>query len=284
MTNTSPPPPSPERRGAPEPPQSLLSPRERGRDEGCCGSVPLLLYPAIDLRGGRCVRLQQGDAAAETVFADDPAAVARRWAAEGARWLHVVNLDGALGEASQRNLEALQAILAAVEIPVQFGGGLRSSADVDRVLELGVARVVLGTVAVRQPEVVTEALARHGAQRVCVGIDARDGRVAIHGWQDTSTVEALTLAKQMAALGVRRLVYTDIARDGMLTGVNVAATARLAADSGLAVIASGGVASLEDIRALAAQRCAGIAGVIIGMALYRGAFTLAQALATAQGA
>jgi len=242
----------------------------------------MIIYPAIDLRSGRCVRLQQGDAAAETVFSADPAATARRWAAEGAEWLHVVNLDGALGENSQRNLDALQSILAAVTLPVQFGGGLRSVADVDRLLGLGVTRVVLGTVAVRQPEVVTEAIARHGAERIAVGIDARDGRVATHGWTDTSEVEATVLAAHMATLGVRRVVYTDIARDGMLTGVNVEATAHLARTAGLSVIASGGVASLEDIRALAAHQADGIEGVIIGMALYRGAVQLSQALSLAR--
>jgi phosphoribosylformimino-5-aminoimidazole carboxamide ribotide isomerase len=244
----------------------------------------MIVYPAIDLRGGRCVRLQQGAADAETVFSADPAGVARRWAADGAEWLHVVNLDGALGESSQHNLDALRAILAAVTIPVQFGGGLRSAADVTRLLALGVQRVVLGTVALRQPAVVRAALAAHGPERVCVGIDARDGKVATHGWTDVSGVEASDLAAGMAALGVRRVVYTDIARDGMLSGVNVAATAQLARSAGLGVIASGGVASLEDVRALATQRSAGIEGVIIGMALYRNVFTLPEALSLAQGA
>lgn len=243
----------------------------------------MIVYPAIDLRRGRCVRLQQGDFSAETVFADDPAEAARRWVAEGARWLHVVNLDGALGERATENLAALQRILAAVEIPVQFGGGVRSAQDAARLLALGVARVILGTVAVRQPEVVEAVLAAHGAERVLVGIDARQGRVAIHGWVEASEVEATTLAQRMAALGARHTVYTDVQRDGTLQGVNVAAARQLAQASGLGVIASGGVASLEDIRALKAYERDGIEGVIIGMALYRGAIRLAEALSIAAG-
>ena len=159
----------------------------------------MIVYPAIDLRGGRCVRLEQGDFGAETVFAQDPVKVARRWSLEGAQWLHVVNLDGALGRSGASNLRAVERILAAVQVPVQFGGGLRSAEDVDRLFDLGVARVILGTVAVQSPEVVEEALARHGADRVSVAIDARGGQVAIRGWTDTSFVDAIDLARRMAA-------------------------------------------------------------------------------------
>lgn len=243
----------------------------------------MIIYPAIDLRGGRCVRLQQGNAAAETIFADDPAEAARRWASEGAQWLHVVNLDGALGQSGTTNLEALKRILAAVDLPVQFGGGLRSTEDVERLLKFGVARVILGTVAVRQPQVVEEALQRFGTERVGVGIDARDGYVAIHGWQDTSSIEATVLAKQMRSLGVEWIVHTDIRRDGMLTGVNVEATVQLARAFGGRVIASGGVASLDDIRALLDHEGDGIAGIIVGMALYRGTIQLPQALQLVRG-
>lgn len=243
----------------------------------------MIVYPAIDLRGGRCVRLLQGDFAAETVFAADPVEAARRWAEEGATWLHVVNLDGALGRAGAENLAALERILAAVEIPVQFGGGVRSLDDVERLLELGVRRVILGTVAVEQPEIVQEAVSFYGAEQICVGIDAREGLVAIRGWQETSPVDALTLVRTMGDLGVRRIIYTDIARDGTLRGVNVEGTAHLARATGLAVIASGGVATLEDVQRLKAQEETGIEGVIIGMALYRGAIQLAQALRIAQG-
>ncbi len=241
------------------------------------------IYPAIDLKGGRCVRLQQGDFAAETVFADDPVQAALRWVSEGASWLHVVNQDGALGLEGSRNLEALRRILAAVHVPVQFGGGVRSAEDVDRVLGDGVARVILGTVALSNPEVVRDALQRHSADHIVVGIDARDGRVAVHGWTDTSAIEAQDLAKQMAVLGVSRVVYTDIGRDGMLTGVNAASSAKLALVSGLRVIASGGVASLDDIRVLKGYEGDGVEGVIIGMALYRGVVSLTEALLIAQG-
>jgi len=244
----------------------------------------VIVYPAIDMRGGSCVRLRQGDFAAETVFADDPADAARRWVDEGAAWLHVVNLDGALGEvgADSPNLAALERILRVVPAPVQFGGGVRSLEDVARLLGLGVARVILGTVAVRQPEVVAEAVAQHGAERVAVGIDARDGRVTVQGWTEAAETTAPELAARMAALGVRHAIYTDVGRDGMLVGVNVEGTVGLARASGLQVIASGGVASLDDVRALKAREDEGIAGVIIGMALYRGAIRLPEALAVAR--
>ncbi len=256
--------------------------------------MSLTIFPAIDLRQGLVVRLRQGDAAAQTVYGDNPAAVAEQWAKQGARWLHVVNLDGALSpspslplaRARERgsggedlNLRRLAEIRAAVDIPIQFGGGMRTVDDAATALRLGATRVVLGTVAVRKPQVVADAIARFGAARIVVGIDARDGWVATHGWLETSALDALTVARRMADLGVLRIVFTDIARDGMLTGVNVAATAALARASGLRVIASGGVASLADIRALAAHVFDGIEGVIVGQALYTGAVDLAEAIA-----
>lgn len=247
------------------------------------------VYPAIDLRQGRVVRLRQGDPANQTVFGDDPAATARAWAAQGAAWLHVVNLDGALE--SQKpdpsldlplNLRRLVEIRAAVDVPIQFGGGLRDVADIARVLELGATRVVLGTVAVRRPEVVAQAIARFGAERIVVGLDARDGWVAVHGWRETSALDVLTVARRMRDLGVQRVVYTDIARDGTLTGVNLEATVALARGSGLRVIASGGVASLNDIRNLAAHYDDGVTGVIIGQALYTAAVDLREAITAVQ--
>ena len=241
----------------------------------------MIVYPAIDLRAGRCVRLRQGDFTAETVFAADPVEAARRWADEGAAWLHIVNLDGALGaggEAAGANLAALERIRAAVPLSVQFGGGVRSLDDVARLLAMGVSRVVLGTVAVRHPEVVAEAVARHGAEHIVVGIDARGGRVAVQGWTESSQVTARDLASRVAALGAAHAVYTDVGRDGMLAGVDVEGTAALAQASGLRVVASGGVATLDDVRALAARAGDGISGVIIGMALYRGTVRLAEAL------
>ncbi len=239
----------------------------------------MIVYPAIDLRNGRCVRLVQGQASRERVYAADPAAMARTWEEQGAEWLHLVNLDGALGDHAAANMAAVSAILASIKVPVQFGGGLRSVDDAARLLNAGVARVVLGTVAVRQPDVVEEALARFGPASIAVGIDARKGRVATHGWLETSDVHALDLAQRMARLGVERIVYTDIQRDGTLAGPNIEATRRLAQESGLAVIASGGVSSLDDIRALAQQSSCGIEGVIVGMALYEKRFTLTEALA-----
>jgi len=243
----------------------------------------MIVYPAIDLRQGRCVRLRQGDAQAATVFADDPVDAAKRWAEEGAEWLHLVNLDGALGESGAANLAALERVLSAVSLPVQFGGGMRSLADIERILEIGAQRVILGTVAVREPSVVQQALTKYGSERICVGIDARDGRVAINGWIETSKVTAATLAQAMFEAGVRHTVYTDVSRDGMLSGVNVGATRELARASGLQVIASGGVASIDDIRAVKACESDGVSGVIVGMALYTGALDLQKALRVAKG-
>ena len=248
------------------------------------------IFPAIDLRHGRCVRLRQGDPTVETVFGDDPAAVARGWADQGATWLHVVNLDGALASDRQAhspadrgglpvNLQRLVDICLAVDLPVQFGGGLRSIDDVALALELGATRVILGTAALLNPDLVTIALQRFGPARIVVGIDAREGLVATHGWLATSSVTAHELARRMAGLGVQHIVYTNITRDGTLTGVDVAGTAALARDSGLAIIASGGVRDLDDIRQLLAIRCDGVTGVIAGQALYTGMLHLPDALA-----
>jgi len=244
----------------------------------------MIVYPAIDLREGRCVRLEQGDMSQETVFADDPVDAAQRWASEGAEWLHVVNLDGAVGKVGEANLTAVRRIRQAVDLPIQFGGGLRSAGGIDAVLSMGVTRVILGTVAVRAPQVVAEAVAKHGAERVSVGIDARDGRVAIQGWMDDSGVDAIALGRQMRELGITRVVHTDVARDGMLTGVNAQASVELARATGLGVIASGGVSSLDDLRGLKDHEGSGIEGVVIGMALYRGRFGLWEAIGLLRGA
>jgi len=248
----------------------------------------MIVFPAIDLRRGRCVRLRQGRAEEETVYGDDPAAVAREWAALGAAWLHVVNLDGALGDAPDGqqpvNLRRLAQIRAAVGgLPIQFGGGLRSLADVETALALGATRVVLGTAAVQAPELVAEALRRFGPERIVAGIDARDGQVATHGWQQSSGTTAVALGRAMGALGVIRAVYTDIGRDGMLAGAHVEATAGLPRATGLYVIASGGVASLDDVARLRARAGDGLEGVIIGQALYTGALSLPEAIRAARG-
>lgn len=243
----------------------------------------MIVYPAIDLRGGRCVRLTQGDFQRETIFAEDPVEVARRWVSEGAEWLHVVNLDGALGISGKTNLDALERICRAVSAKIQFGGGLRSAGDIDGVLELGVSRVVLGTVAVHQPEVVAQALAEHGPERVAIGLDARDGLVAVQGWTDVSKLTAVALGQRMARAGVERVVYTNIAQDGTLSGVDVEGARDLARATGLKVIASGGVSSYEDLRRLYECAAEGIEGVIIGMALYRGVLQLPRVLALLRG-
>lgn len=237
----------------------------------------MILFPAIDIRNGRCVRLTEGKFECETVFAEDPAEMAVRWADAGAEYLHVVDLDGALAGQSS-NTEVIKKILAKVKIPVQVGGGIRTLANIEKMLALGVTRVILGSVAVRDPELVREACQKFPGQ-VVVGIDAKNGEVAVEGWGIGGGIGAVELAKKMAAVGVERIIFTDISRDGMLSGVNVEATAELAKTSGIKVIASGGVSSLADIKALQAHAADGIEGCIIGKAIYTGALDLKEALA-----
>ncbi len=240
----------------------------------------MIIFPAIDLRGGCCVRLRQGRPDQQTVFSDDPVEMARHWVSQGAAWLHVVDLDAALGDASP-NRPLVAAIVGAAGVPVQFGGGLRSLKAVEAIFDLGVSRAVIGTAAMIDPALVREAISRFGADAVAVGIDSRQGKVAIRGWQETTATDALTLALQMKTLGVEWIIATDVARDGMLSGPNLEALRRLADQSGLKVIASGGIAALADLQALAAMP--GIEGVIIGQALYSGVFTLSQAIAASAG-
>ncbi len=240
------------------------------------GSLTQVLYPAIDLRQGSVVRLEQGDPARQTVFDDDPMAVARGWAAAGASWLHVVNLDGAFADEGAANWSLLPA-LARLGVNIQFGGGIRSLADVEWALAAGVQRVVLGTVAVEQPALVADAVSRYGAEHVAVSLDARDGLVRTRGWRQDAGITAVELGRRMADHGVGLVVHTDISRDGLMGGANVAASASLARETGLAVVVSGGVASLDDVRAV--RGVSGLAGIIIGRALYDGAVDLADALA-----
>lgn len=251
----------------------------------------MIIFPAIDLRKGKCVRLTQGRPDTETVFSDDPAVMALRWEMAGARWLHVVNLDGALAGTLHAggdlgdlpiNLQVLHDIVHTVHIPVQFGGGMRTWNDVELILDLGAARVILGTAALQRPELISETIARFGAARIGVGLDARDGKIATHGWQKTSEVGVAELGCEMRRRGVEWAVYTDISRDGMLTGVNALATAALARETGLQVIASGGVASLDDVRAVKQTEADGVVGMIIGKALYTGAVDLATAIQIAE--
>jgi len=235
------------------------------------------IWPAIDLKAGAVVRLSEGDMARATVYADDPAEVAAGFAAAGAPRLHVVDLDGAFAGES-RNGGAVRAILSATPAQVQVGGGIRTRAQVEAWLSAGVARVVLGTAALVDPALVRDA-ARAFPGRIVVAVDARDGRVATRGWAEVSAIAATDIARRFEDAGVAALLFTDIARDGLLTGPNVAATAALARAVAIPVLASGGVASLADIAALRAAP--GIAGTIVGRALYEQRFTLAQALAAA---
>jgi phosphoribosylformimino-5-aminoimidazole carboxamide ribotide isomerase len=236
----------------------------------------VILYPAIDLKGGACVRLVRGEMASATIFNIDPAAQARHFAAAGFSWLHVVDLDGAFAGKSI-NGEAVRAIRQAVDIKIQLGGGIRDRAAIDNWIALGIDRVVLGTAALRDPELVREAAAAYPG-RIVVGIDARDGHVAVEGWAETSDIGAITLARRFADVGVAAIVYTDIGRDGALTGVDAAATGGFARFAGLPVIASGGVAGLADIAALQKYEKDGVAGVICGRALYDGRLDATAAL------
>lgn len=245
------------------------------------------VFPAIDLRQGRVVRLAQGDPARETSYSDDPRLVAERWEAAGATWVHVVNLDGAFGETDHRqgtslrsmqNQQALTRILQ-TSLSVQFGGGIRDLGMLSAALELGVSRVVVGTAFVEDPAFVSAALAQFGSERVAVGIDARDGIAQIRGWQESAPITAEDLAQRWADMGGRWLVFTDISRDGMGSGVNVGATTALMDSTGLNVIASGGVRTLADVERVHES---GLAGVIVGRALYENQIQLPDALAVAE--
>ena len=236
----------------------------------------MILFPAIDLKNGEAVRLQQGDMARATVFHRDPAEQARAFAAQGFEYLHVVDLDGAFA-GKPMNAAAVERILAAVKIPVQLGGGIRDRATIDGWLGKGVTRVIIGTAAVRDPALVKEA-AKALPGRIAVGLDARDGKVAVEGWAATSELSALDIARRFEDAGVAAIVYTDIARDGMLKGLNLDATIALADAVSIPVIASGGLASLDDVRALIAPRARKLAGAIAGRALYDGRLDAAAAL------
>lgn len=240
----------------------------------------MIIYPAIDLRGGKVVRLKEGDPARQTVFSSDPVATAERWRAAGAEWLHVVNLDGAL-EGAESPLSTARA-LAGCGLRVQMGGGIRSRTAVAAALDAGVSRVVLGTAAIENPVLVAECLAAFGPDAICIALDSRNGQITTRGWTEQTNQTPTAFGRILAESGVRHALYTDVSRDGLLSGSAVDATIALARDTGLSVIASGGVQSVDEIRALAASGVVG--GAVIGMALYTGLISLPGALAAAQEA
>ncbi len=234
------------------------------------------IYPAIDIRGGKCVRLSQGDYNQETIYHENPVEMARNWTEQGAQWLHLVDLDAARsGELA--NIDVIDSIVSETSIAVQVGGGVRNMDRLERLLQAGVSRVVIGSAAIENPKFVQTALALYSEQ-IAIGIDARDGYVATHGWLQQATVTAEELAKNMADLGAKTFIFTDIARDGMLSGANSEATAKLARACKRDVIASGGVATLDDVEQLASLETSGVSGVIIGKALYTGAIQLFDVL------
>jgi phosphoribosylformimino-5-aminoimidazole carboxamide ribotide isomerase len=239
----------------------------------------LILYPAIDLKDGQCVRVIRGDLGQATVFNADPADQARTWCDAGFHWIHVVDLNGAV-EGKAANAAAVEAILAAVSVPVQLGGGIRTLADIERWIEAGVSRVILGTVAVREPEIVREA-ARQWPEQIAVSVDVRAGKVAVQGWTEDSDLDAITVARRFEDVGVSALIITDIDRDGTTMGFNVDAFGAIADAVAIPVIAAGGLATVEDLLKLKARRGTPIAGAVLGRALYNGAIVPAEALQAA---
>jgi len=239
----------------------------------------VILYPAIDLKDGQCVRVLRGDLGAATVFNSSPADQAQRFVNDGFHWIHVIDLNGAV-EGHAVNADAVRAVLGAVSIPVQLGGGIRSIADIERWIEAGVSRVILGTVAVREPQIVREA-ARLWPEQIAVSVDVRAGKVAVQGWTEDSDLDAVTVAKRFEDAGVAAMIVTDIDRDGALLGFNVEVFGAIADAVAIPVIAAGGLASVDDITRLKARKGAPIAGAVLGRALYTGGITPAQALAVA---
>lgn len=233
----------------------------------------MIIYPAVDIKDGKCVRLRQGRYSDMTVFGDDPLEMALRWQRAGAHFLHVVDLDGARGQ-GKNNRELIGRIIRTLDIPVQTGGGIRTMEDIDEVLSLGAARVILGTAAVSEPGLVGQAVSRYGS-RIAVGIDAKNGMVAIEGWEKTSPYTAVEFARHMEKLGVETIIYTDVAKDGMLTGPNFEAMNEMQRAVSMAVIASGGISCMDDLIRL---KQIGVAGAIVGKAIYTGAIDLQEAL------
>ena len=235
----------------------------------------MLLIPAIDLKNGRCVRLLQGEAAAETVYSNDPAAMARSFEDAGAKRLHLVDLDGAF-QGKGANLASIRAILKNITIPVQLGGGLRNAENIEQMFELGVSSVIVGTMAVKNPDVLEEVIQRFSGEQVILGIDARDRKVSIEGWQEGTEIDDVEFALRWKKLGIQRIVFTDIARDGMLTGPNLEALGDFARRTGLKIVASGGVSSMEDLELLKTLEEDGVDQVISGKAIYEGKLDLKE--------
>jgi phosphoribosylformimino-5-aminoimidazole carboxamide ribotide isomerase len=240
----------------------------------------VILFPAIDLKDGRCVRLKRGEMESATIFNDDPAAQARAFENAGFEWLHCVDLNGAF-EGRAMNGDAIAAIRKAIKLPIQLGGGIRDRKAIDAWLDAGISRIILGTAALREPQLVKDAARAHPG-KIAVGIDAKDGKVAVQGWAESSEIEVVDLARRFEDAGVAAIIFTDIARDGLLGGVNVAATAALANAVRIPVIASGGVSGMDDIEALIAAPTRNILGVVIGRALYDGRIDSAAALRRAR--
>ncbi len=240
----------------------------------------MVIFPAIDLKDGVCVRLMQGDPDRATIYGKDPVAVAKHWEAEGAEWLHLVDLDGAFTKRPVNEPIILE-IARSLTIPVQVGGGIRTLENVERYLTLGVARVIIGTAALRQPEMIEEACVRYPG-RIALGLDARDGNVAVEGWKESTQTDAVTLVMRFKNLELAAVIYTDIQRDGMQTGVNIEATRRLIEQTGAPVIASGGVSTIEDIERLLPLASIGLLGVITGRAIYEGTLDLREAISLAK--
>ena len=242
------------------------------------------IYPAIDLRNGSVVRLKQGDPNQQTIYSNDPVGMAKRWQSDGAAWLHVVNLDGAFGEATaaRANRRALANIACSTELKdlkIQFGGGIRNMTDVKAAFDAGANRIVLGTAAAENPQLIAEVIATYGAERLVVGLDSREGLIVTRGWQEPTKITAIELGNRMKEMGVIHALYTEVGRDGMMTGTAAELTSALAQFTDLQVIASGGVGKLDDIKELLLYAPRGVAGVIVGRALYEGTLSLKEAIA-----
>lgn len=237
----------------------------------------MIIYPAIDIMDGKCVRLQQGKFDQLKIYSNDPSEIAKKWEAEGARFLHVVDLNGAAA-GRPVNLEAIEKLVRSVHIPVQIGGGIRNILSIEQMFDLGVKRVVLGTTVITSPELVAEACLNFGAQNIVAAVDVYQGKVSVSGWREKTSYKAIEIAQELSLLGLKKLIYTDIASDGMLGGVNLKAVQNLIKSVDISVIVSGGVSTIDDIRKLKRFEEMGVEGIIVGKALYEGTITLKEAI------